>query len=123
MNRSHRDLRWFTPLESRNSVASCSAKHREQGFHQGYRAGNANAVNDRHFPTLIALGIKKASHHHHASSNESENHDQVQAVPQRTSEAFKCSRPIGKRDIVGEADKKQENEKAGLFLCNNAGLK
>src|SRR6516164_7830337 len=85
MNRPHRDLRWFTPLESRYSVAGASAKHREQGFHQGHGAGDANAVNHRHFPTLVTLGIKKASHHHDASGNESENHDQVQAVPQRTS--------------------------------------
>ena len=123
MNRPHRDLRWFTPLESRYSVAGAPAKHREQGFHQGHGAGDANAVNHRHFPTLVTLGIKKASHHHDASGDESENHDQVQAVPQRTSEAFKCSRPIGKRDIVGEADKKQDDQKASQLLRTSARLK
>ena len=69
------------------------------------------------------MSREKASHHHDASGNESENHNQVQAVPQWTGEAFKCSRPIGKRYFGSEADKKQEDQKAGQLPQSNARLK
>ena len=62
----------------------------------------------------------KASHHHDASGDESENHDKVQAVPQRSGKAFERSSSVGKCGINAKADKRQDNQSASQPPCNKA---
>src|SRR6516165_10419976 len=82
----------------------------ERGLHQSHGAGYADAVNHRHFPTLVALGIQETRHDHHTSGDESKNHNKVQTVSQRTGKAFERPRAVGKSDL-GDAETGKEQDK------------
>jgi imidazoleglycerol phosphate dehydratase HisB len=86
-------------LKTGYRAASSATEHCEQGFHESYGAGDADAVNYRHLPVFIPFRVKKARHHHYAASYESEDHDEIEAVFKRGDEAVQGACRLSKRSV------------------------